>query len=185
MVNKTLNKKTNVFSYIISDLDVLYHIILPFFSKLQFKTRKLIDFNLFCVAIKLHIQGYYLTPEGRALLLKITKSSNKARYGNNVELPNQIEIDNIFNAEPPFDINSGKTHTLLAQEYLRIKGSRSGFEVYVYKKNIFIGHFSSYNEAQNKLKIKGNRTISRLIDTEKASKLQGYKFYSKPLTPFQ
>ena len=35
-------------------------------------------------------------------------------------------------------------HTLLAQEYFRNKGSRAGFEVYVYKDDIFIGHFSSY-----------------------------------------
>lgn len=38
-VTKIFNKKTNVYSYIISDLDVLFNIIVPFFSKLKFKTR--------------------------------------------------------------------------------------------------------------------------------------------------
>ena len=80
-VTKVLNKRTNVYSYIISDLDVLFHIIIPFFSNLQFKTRKLIDFDLRITAIKLHIFGYYLTPEG---LLKISTNSNKARYDNKV-----------------------------------------------------------------------------------------------------
>ena len=99
-----LKENKIVYSYTISDLDVLFHIIVPFFSNLQFKTRKLIDFNLWVIAIKLHIYGYYLKPEGRALLLKISQSTNKARYGNKVELPTQSEIDNVFKIEPPFSL---------------------------------------------------------------------------------
>ena len=57
-----------------------------------------------------------------------------------------------------------------------MKGSRFGFNVYVYKNDQFIGHFSSYNQAQKHLNIRGNRTISRLIDTGKTSKIYGYKF---------
>jgi LAGLIDADG DNA endonuclease family protein len=62
VVNKIINKRTKVLSYTITDLDVLYHIIVPFFLSLQFKTRKLIDYNLWVTAIKLHIFGYYLLP---------------------------------------------------------------------------------------------------------------------------
>ena len=177
---KILNKNTNVLSYVISDLDVLHQIIVPFFSQLQFKTRKLIDFNFWVIAIKLHIYGYYLIPEGKSLLLKISQCTNKQRYGkddiNNSFL--QEEIENIFKIEPPFDLNLGKSHTLLAQEYSRKRGSRLGFEVYVYKNDNYMGKFSSYNEAQKQLNLKSNKTISRLIDTDKASKLEGYKFYS-------
>jgi hypothetical protein len=43
---------------------------------------------------------------------------------------------------------------------------------------MFVGHFSSYYDAQKKLEIKGNRTISRLIDTGKTDKVQGLKFFS-------
>jgi hypothetical protein len=110
-------------------------------------------------------------------LLKISQCNNKARYGNNIVLPNQFEIDEVFSTEPPFDISSTKSHTLLAQIYTRIKGSIKGFEVYVYdKNNMFVGHFSSYYKAHTKLNIKGNRTISRLIDTGKTYKVQGFKF---------
>ena len=51
-INRVLNKRTNVYSYIISDLDVLFHIIIPFFSNLEFKTRKLVEFKLWIIAIK-------------------------------------------------------------------------------------------------------------------------------------
>jgi hypothetical protein len=60
---------------------------------LQFKTRKLIDFSVWVTAIKLHLFGYYLLPKGKALLLKISQCSNKVRYGNNIVLPSQFEID--------------------------------------------------------------------------------------------
>ena len=180
-INRVLNKRTNVYSYIISDLDVLFHIIIPFFSNLEFKTRKLVDFKLWIIAIKLHIYGYYLLPEGKFLLLIIVNSSNKARYGNNIILPDESKINNLFKLKAPFDFNSGKSYTILAQEYAKAKGSRTGFEVYVYKNNKFIGHFHSYSQAQKEFSLKSNKTISRLIDTDKVSKVYGYKFYSKPI----
>jgi hypothetical protein len=49
---------------------------------------------------------------------------------------------------------------------------------------MFVGHFSSYYKAHKKLNIKGNRTISRLIDTGKTYKVQGFNFFSvKPSNP--
>ena len=39
-----LKKKPKVLSYLISDIDVLFDYIVPFFQKLEFQTRKFIDF---------------------------------------------------------------------------------------------------------------------------------------------
>ena len=181
VVTKIYNKNTNVYSYIISDLDVLFYIIVPFFSNIKFKTRKYTDFYLWTIAIKLRIYGFNLIPEGKDLLLKISNSTNKSRYNNNLEIPSKSEIDRFFlNRKPLLDINTN-SHTTLVQDFFRKKGSRYGFEVFVYKDNKFVGHYPSYNKAQKALSIKGNKTIARLIDTGRISKIYGYKFYSNQL----
>lgn len=124
-----------------------------------------------------------MIPEGKKLLLKISNSTNKSRYNNNnLEIPSKSEIDIFFlNREPLLKYNSNKSHTTLVQDYFRNKGSRYGFEVFVYKDNKFVGHFPSYSKAQKALLIKSNKTISRLIDTDRISKIHGYKFYLNQL----
>ena len=115
--------------------------------------------------------------------MKISKSTNKSRYNKNLEVPSQKTIDNFFRLHqtPLLNTSSRQSHTKLVQEFLRSKGSRYGFNVYVYKNDEFVGHFISYRKAQLALNIKSNKTISRLIDTNKISKIGGYKFYSKKL----
>jgi hypothetical protein len=110
--------------------------------------------------------------------LKISKCTNKARYNNsdiNVSVT-QEEIDYIFKIKAPFDNINNKSHTKLAQEFTRKKGSRGGFKVFVYKNGTFLCMFKSYNLAQKELGFKGNRTIARIIDTNISK--NGYTFYS-------
>lgn len=45
-LSANFNKVTNVYSYVITDIDVLFDYILPFFSNLNFYSRKFIDFKL-------------------------------------------------------------------------------------------------------------------------------------------
>ena len=70
-------------SYLINDIDVLFDYIVPFFEKLNFQTRKFVDFQLWSVAIKIHKLGYFYISEGRDLLVKIASSTNKFRYSTN------------------------------------------------------------------------------------------------------
>lgn len=70
--------------------------------------------------------GYYYQIEGRQLFTDISKNINKYRYSTSIN-ENIISLDeleqkanNIFATKPRFDINLGKTHTELAQEFSRI-----------------------------------------------------------------
>jgi len=132
----TLNKSTNVYSYALTDVDVLYYIIFPFFSNLEFKSRKLVDFQLWCIGLLLHKYGYIYLPEGKNLMGKIINCMNKKRYTTNEIQPvyiTQNEIDLVFQQEPPFGYNLTKSHLLNSQEYSRSKNSSiQGFKVYVY-----------------------------------------------------
>jgi hypothetical protein len=133
--------------------------------------------------------GYYFLPEGRQLFLDISNIINKKRYTTSKFLINLDKtIDNIidrseiiFSKNPPFDINSGKTHTELAQDFRREKRKLSPNIVYVYKNNKLIegSPFLKYSEANKALGLNpSSNTCNRYIDTGKLYKKQ-YLFSSK------
>jgi hypothetical protein len=178
-----LNKRTNVYSYVLTDVDVLYYIIFPFFSNLEFKSRKFIDFKLWSIGLFLHKYGYVYLPEGKNLICKITNCINKKRYTNSAVQPiyiTQSDIDLVLQQQAPFDLNSNKSHLLNAQAYSRSKNSSiEGFKVYVYDYNKLVTgtYFESYNKAQAFLQTKSTRLVARYIDTGKLYKNR-YSFYS-------
>jgi hypothetical protein len=179
-----LNKRTNVYSYVLTDVDVLYYIIFPFFSNLEFKTRKLIDFKLWYIGLFLHKYGYVYLPEGKYLIAKICNCINKNRYTSNKVQPiyiTQNDLDLVFKQKSPFDLRLNNSHLVNSQMYSKSKNSSiEGFKVYVYDNNKLINDtfFNSYNKAQAYLKSKSNRLVARYIDTGKLYKNR-YSFYSK------
>lgn len=101
-------------------------------------TRKSIDYKLWKISLLLHKLGYYYQIEGRQLLTDISKNVDRRGYstsGNeDIIILDELEqrANNIFATKPPFDINSGKTHTELAQNFSKTtrKIERT---IYVYK----------------------------------------------------
>jgi hypothetical protein len=45
-ITNQINKNTNVVSYLISDIDLLYYFLIPYLEKLSFQSRKKVDFEL-------------------------------------------------------------------------------------------------------------------------------------------
>lgn len=173
----SLNKTTNVLSIVISNIDVLYDYIVPFFQGLSFQTRKFVDFQLWVVAVKLHKLGYFYETAGRNLLIAIALSINENRYSTNpkgpVTPPTPEEIAKVLAMKPPFNIKNGDSHHKLSRQLTIEKGGRRGFTVYVYKEGIQIegSPFSTYGAANRAIGLRSNsRTISRNIDTGKLYK---------------
>jgi hypothetical protein len=79
-MTKVLNKRTNVSSYTIQDMDILYKYIVPFFESMKFRSRKSLDFYLWSIAIKIRIYGYHTLKEGKYILTQISEGTNKFRY---------------------------------------------------------------------------------------------------------
>ena len=125
-MTKVVNKKTNVLSYTIQDIKILHKNIVPFFSSLNFKSRKELDYKMWVLAINIRMKGYHLSKEGKTVLFKIAKGTNKYRYSNSknnkIELPSVEEIRNLFSKPilrpypDPFSDN-----TKLAGWLIRIK----------------------------------------------------------------
>jgi len=125
-VTSALNQKTGVVSLVVNNIDSLYYNILPFLDGSKMYTRKVIDFKLWRISLIIHKLGYYYLPEGRQLFTDISKNINKFRYTtsntnqNSISLTEIIKRSNdLFAIQPPFDINSGKNHKELAQEFSR------------------------------------------------------------------
>lgn len=176
------NKKTGVISLMVTDIDSMYDILLPFFDSLDFKSRKYIDYKMWSVTLKMHKLGHFYLPEGKALLIKLANSINTNRYSTAktiIELPTEEEINNVLNLPNPFDLSTGKSHTTLAREFIKSKRIKGEFKVYVYKNGVEVPNspYVSYYAVQKDLGFKGNRTVSRYIDTDKVYG-EGYTFYS-------
>lgn len=156
---------------------MLYDYIVPFFQGLPFQTRKLVDLQLWVVAVKLHKLGYIYETAGRNLLIAIASSINDNRYSTNPKgpatAPTPEEIDKVLSVEPPFNIKNGDSHHKLSRQITLEKGGRRGFTVYVYKDGVQIegSPFSTYGAADRAIGLRSNsRTISRNIDTGKLYK---------------
>ena len=119
------NKSTGVISLMVTNIDSLYDIILPFFDSLNFESRKHIDYKLWSAALNMHKRGHFYLPEGRVLLIKLASNLNKNRYSTAKIVINVLtdkEINNILNLPDPFDLSTGKSHTTLAHPGPKARG---------------------------------------------------------------
>jgi hypothetical protein len=182
-ITSQINKNTDVLSYLVSDTDGLYYFFLPYFENSSFQSRKYIDFKLWSIALQLIKKGYHLNIEGKRLLLKITKNSNKARYSTNSTTT--IDYSSILEEaleilKTPTNFNSSLPYEHQARNfYLTNKKLGKLNIVYVYHNDEFVGKYLSYSSAQKAIGLKeSSRMIYRYIDTNKKNKL-GYSFYSQ------
>lgn len=96
----------------VSNILQLYNYIFPFFKSLEFKSRKVVDFQYWEVVVKLKALGYTAKPEGKKCLIEINKYINK-RYSTDIEVanaPSLNEICKIFDSPPVFDLASGLSY---------------------------------------------------------------------------
>ena len=176
-----IKNNTKAFQLVITDKDVLFQYIYPFFNNLSFYSRKGIDFSIWSLVLYIFIFGYHNLSNGRDILLKLSNNINSKRYFS--DLSDFIEIDEIktlFNLKPPFEIQSGKSHFNLAKEYALSKDSRKGFKVHIYKNGVEIkdSPFDSFRSGAKALSLISASSIRNYLNTGKIFK-DGYTFYSK------
>ena len=179
----SINGKSKAYQLLITDTDVLFQYIFPFFNKLTFLSRKGIDFKIWSLGLFLIIHGYHQTQKGKAILLKLSNNMNLKRYFSNViDFLDIEEIQSLFEIKPIFDIHSGKNHFTLAKDFALQKGSRKGYKVYIYEngKEIPESPFHSCREGSKSIGTISVSTIKNYIDTNKIFKGK-YTFYSRPI----
>jgi hypothetical protein len=92
------------------------------------------------------------------------------------------DIKSLLAIKPPFDIYTGKSYFTLAKENAILRGSRRGFEVFIYKNGVEIpgSPFKSYRKGGEAIGLKSVSSITNYIDTGKVFK-EEFTFYSKKL----
>jgi hypothetical protein len=194
-VTSATNKNTNVISLVVNSIDSLYYYILPMLEASKMYSRKAQDFKLWRVALLLHKKGYYFLPEGRQLFVEISKNINKLRYStlktsdglnpNNSKILDDLlsRSQEIFAKPSPFDLNLGKTHVELSQEFSRAKRKLNQNIVYIYKDNKLVegSPFLKLSDAHRALGLSpSSKTCHRYLDTGKLYKNK-YLFSSTPI----
>jgi len=176
-ITKTRNDSTGVYSYVITNLDILYYFILPLFSNMTFRSRKYIDFKLWGIIVLLCKRGYSYSIAGIKLLVLIAQNMNDNRYSTNKDTPpllSKSDIDQVFNLEPPIRENplNFKSHQTLVKALVGTKAR----PVDVFKDGVLVGGppFPSFRAAQRALGWNPDQVIiGRYIDTNKAYKRKG------------
>ena len=101
--NCIIKNNTNSFQLVITDKDVLFQYIYPFFRDLSFYSRKSIDFSIWSLVLYIFILGYHNLPKGRELLLKLSNNMNSKRYFSDLsDFIEEEEIKTLFRTEPPY-----------------------------------------------------------------------------------
>jgi len=167
----------------ITDTDVLFQYIFPFFKDLPFLSRKGVDFKIWSVGLFLIIHGYSKIPTGKAILLKLANNMNSRRYFSNIiDILDTAEISALLEIEPPFNIFSKKSHFALAKNYAILQGSRKGYKIHIYKDGEEIpgSPFNSYRQGGEAIGLISVSSIKNYIDSGKVFK-DVYTFYSSPI----
>ncbi len=163
----------------------LYNYILPFFKTLKFRTRKVVDFELWELAVKLKALGYTTTIEGKKALVSIDKYINK-RYTNKSQLneaPDLNLIKGLLKTKPIFDLSSGLSYKALSDVVKVSKKGNKGYGVNVYENDVLIKGSPFPSDTQAALamgNINISSIISKKINTDKLYKGK-YRFESIPL----
>ena len=176
----------------LSNIDALHDYLVPFLLSMKFllqsSSRKSVDFIYWCLAIHLHKYGYFYIPEGKSLVIDISKSINTARYSNkptSVELVKLDQINKVLSIDLPVRLSPDMNHLVLSQKFAKLVTSRSVW-VYDNGKLVIGSPFQSYAEAQAAIgisptpsfgQVRTSVAIRRNIDTGKLY-LQRYSFYS-------
>jgi len=160
----------------------LYNYVLPFFKSLTFRSRKVVDFQLWELAVKLKALGYTTKPEGKKCFVEINKYINK-RYTTStqlIEAPNLKSIYELLNSPPVYDLYSGLSYKALSDIVKVSNKGNLGYGVNVYDNGVLVkgSPFSSYTQAALALgNINISSAISKKIDTDKLYKGR-YRFES-------
>lgn len=100
---------------------ILIQILVPFFNKLYFLTKKELDYKDWRNILELKNYGWHLSEEGSNLIIEISKHMNNNRLSSNIK-------NNLKNVEPNLDTNSN--YNLILKKVKDLLNKPSNFEIY-------------------------------------------------------
>lgn len=173
VLEKTRNVNQNpMVNIAINKMDYLTNVLLPFFDKLTWFSKKKLDFEDWKLILKIKNQGKHFTEEGLELITLLANGLNRARlttYSNTNSNVNNEELYNKINtllASPSnYELHSnGKILIISKGIYLKGRGNISinAFDRRL-ENNELVFKFNSIKECAQFFKV-SERTINRKLD---------------------
>jgi len=103
--SRRVNSRSSVFLSI-NNINVIYNYLIPFFSDVEFLTKKGKDFHAFKIISKAVYEGAYRIEEIRSLILKLSNTMNNFRlstYKGVVQYLNKEELNKLITAAPTIE----------------------------------------------------------------------------------
>lgn len=164
-----------------ADTDSLWNIILPFFEEHTMRTKKIEDFILWKKALYTKKSGLYFTPDGRKLIVLISKVINYTKKPISEE--DRIKVlklidklsSKVLNMTPLIDVNSTTSFTSAVRSCKKPKNKK----IYVYsveinKDNLYVyelqkgSPFKTYGEANKAMNLSSSaKGAFNHLDTDK------------------
>ena len=85
-IEKPRNKAKSKIKLVISQIDYLFNIFIPFLDSLDFKSKKALDFYDFKLMTTLIYQGKHFIPEIKSFILQLSYTMNNYRLSTNKDL---------------------------------------------------------------------------------------------------
>ena len=182
VVSSTLNSRLNVVTISIHNVDALYDYLMPALLVTPFQTRKGIDFRYWCIALRLYKWGAAYLPEGRSLLVAISRFINDGHYTTNPEAypaPDESVVEHVLNLTRAVTRTPEMSQLEFAKAVARTVDIRT---VFIYDNGVLLNDtlYSSYADAQSAIGLpRTSRAVSRHIDVGTLYRNR-YAFYSAP-----
>jgi hypothetical protein len=132
----------------INDQSFLSKIIVPFFNKLQFFTKKELDFKDWKNILELKTRGWHLSEEAANLIVAISRQMNNNRLSTNT----RKALSNSSGLELDTEKENSLNYNLLLEKVTDFLGKPSNFEVYPDGK-IFIKSSQKFWKGRGNVKI--------------------------------
>lgn len=120
---KSDNKPISILE--IYQVDYICNILIPYFDKIQFRTKKYMDYVDFRTLAFLNLDGKYLTEKGKELMIKLADTMNNNRLSTNsnsltLDMTTKSELDLLIKSKPLINIDSeGRAMIIHEKKYIR------------------------------------------------------------------
>lgn len=173
-INKTVDKRYNrtLVELIIDQQDLIDNVVIPFFSPLKWRSKKLLDFQDFVLVSKLKQQGHHYSEKGKELINLIRGQMNNNRLSTKLSSSGDQSTtspisrqdlyrmaDNIL-SDSNYELGDGGVIRIKSSGKTLISGKSKKVEIQCTQGNV-IHKFNSFNSCAKFLGISTPTAIKR------------------------
>lgn len=162
----------------IYQVDYICNILIPYFDKIQFRTKKYKDYIDFRTLAFLALDGKYLTEKGKELMIKLGDTMNNNRLSTNsnpltIDMSTKSELDLLIKSKPLIEVDSEGRAMIIHSPGGEKKYIRSTYIIKAIFLNGSISYFTNGVSCAKALHVSNNTITQRLNDSKPIKNKEG------------